>query len=189
MEVGNTEEMDQPARQAVSRRTVIGRVVISGAGAAMVAGASPTVQAQDATPTAGECVATAPQFDESGIAFVPLVSGVVRDMPPGPIEVRISRLAMEPGTVIEASASPHPTLMYMETGTTACPGAAGRIVYAPDGAIIEESTEEGVQYSPAGTMQYIPAGIPDGAGNEETELMSSLIIEFVPVQQPATPVP
>jgi hypothetical protein len=38
-------------------------------------------------------------------------------------------------------------------------------------------------------MQYIPAGIPDGAGNEETELMSSLIIEFVPVQQPATPVP
>jgi hypothetical protein len=189
MDMVHTEEMHQPARQAVSRRTVIGRVVIGGASAALFVGDAPTARAQGATPAAGQCVATAPPFDESGIAFVPLVSGVVHDMPPGPIEVRISRLAMAPGTVIEAAASPHPALMYMETGTTACPGAAGRIVYAPDGAIIEESTEEGVQYSPAGTMQYIPAGIPDGAGNEETELMSSLIIEFVPVQQPATPVP
>jgi hypothetical protein len=189
MDVANTEEIFQSGRQAVSRRTVIGRMVIGGAGAALVAGGSPTVRAQEATPAAGECVATAPPFDESGIAFAPLVSGVVRGMPPGPIEVRISRLAMAPGTVIEASASPHPALMYIETGTTACPGAAGRIVYAPDGAIVEESKEEGVQYTPAGSMQYIPAGIPDGAGNEETELMSSLIIEFVPVQQSATPVP
>ena len=189
MDVEHTEDMHQPERQAVSRRTVIGRVVIGGASAALFVGDSRTAQAQGATPPAGEYVATAPSLDESGIAFVPLVRGVVRDMPPGLIEVRISRLAMEPGTVIEASASPHPTLMYMDTGTTACPGAAGRIVYAPDGAIIEESTGEGVQYSPAGSMQYIPAGIPDGPGNEETELMSSLIIEFVPVQQLATPVP
>ncbi len=144
--------------------------------------------AQEATPETSQCIATAPPMDESGIAFVPLlVGGIVRDMPPGPIEVRISRLAMAPGTILDASAVPHPFLMYIETGTTACPGAAGRIVYAPDGTVVEESTEEGVQYTPAGSTQYVPGGIPDGAGNEGTELMSSLVIEFVPVADRGTP--
>jgi hypothetical protein len=130
----------------------------------------------------------APTMDQSGIAFVPLlVGGIIRDMPPGPIEIRISRLAMSPGTVIPAAAAPYPALMYIETGTTACPGDAGRIVYAPDGTIVEEATGDGVQYTPAGSTQYIPAGIPDGAGNEETDLMSSIIIEFVPVEQTSTP--
>ena len=170
----------------VSRRTAIRALVIGGAGAALFAQGH--AAAQDATPTGGQCVTTAPPLDESGIAFVPLlVGGIVRDMPPGPIEVRISRLAMAPGTVLEASAVPHPFLMYSETGTTACPGDPGRIVYAPDGTVVEESTEEGVQYTPAGSTQYVPGGIPDGAGNEATELMSSLVIEFVPVEQTATP--
>jgi hypothetical protein len=75
----------------------------------------------------------------------------------------------------------------METGTTACPGGAGRIGYGPDGTVIEETTGEGIQHTPAGATQYIPANVPDGAGNEETELMSSIIIEFVPVEQTATP--
>ena len=39
--------------------------------------------------------------------------------------------------------------------------------------MVEESTTAGVQYTPAGSTQYIPANIPDGAGNEGTELMSS----------------
>jgi hypothetical protein len=146
------------------------------------------LEAQEATAEAGQCVATAPPADASGIAFVPmLVGGIVRDMPAGPVEVRISRLAMAPGAVIDATAVPYPALMHIETGITACPGAPGRIVYAPDGTVVEESTEEGVQYTPAGLTQYIPGGVPDGAGNEGAELMSSIVLEFVPVAAGATP--
>ena len=95
---------------------------------------------------------------------------------------------MAPGTVIEAAAVPYPALMYIETGTTARPGAPGRIVYAPDGTIVEESTEDGVQYTPAGSTQYIPAADSGPrAATEETELMSSIILEFVPVDEDATP--
>ena len=169
----------------LNRRTAIGRLVVGGAAAALVAPGH--VAGQEATPAAGECVATSPPLQD-GIGFAQLlVGGIVHDMPAGPVEVRISRLAMAPGTTIEAAASPYPALMYMETGTTACPGGPGRIGYAPDGTIIEETTGEGIQYTPAGATQYIPANVPDGAGNEGSELMSSIIIEFVPVEQTATP--
>ena len=127
-------------------------------------------------------------MDASGIAFAQLlVGGIVPDMPPGPVEVRLSRLAMAPGTTIEAAAVPYPFLMYMETGTTACPGGPGRVGYGPDGTVIEETTGEGIQYTPAGATQYVPANVPDGAGNEGPGLMSSLVIEFVPVGAGATP--
>jgi hypothetical protein len=164
------------------------RGIIAGGGFALFTGPGLAhTAAQEGTPASNQCVASAPPIDETGIAFVPLVTGVVRDMPAGPVEVRISRLAMLPGTVIDPGAAPYPALVYIETGTTACPGAAGRIVYAPDGALVEESTTEGVQYTPAGSLQYIPAGIPDGAGNEGNELMSSIILEFVPATGMATP--
>jgi hypothetical protein len=170
---------------SVSRRAAVGRLVIGGAAAALLAPGH--AAAQDATPAAGECVATAPPLTD-GIGFAQLlVGGIIHDMPAGPIEVRISRLAMAPGTTIEPAASPWPALMYMETGTTACPGGPGRIGYAPDGTVIEETTGEGIQYTPAGATQYIPANVPDGAGNEGPGLMSSIIIEFVPVEQSATP--
>ena len=186
MEVVQSTGMQRTESGDVNRRTAVSRLIIVGAAAALFAPGHSA--AQDATPTAGECVATAPPLDESGIAFVPLlVGGIVHDMPPGPVEVRISRLAMAPGTVIPAAAAPYPVLMYMETGTTACPGGPGRIGYAPDGTVIEETTGEGIQYTPAGSTQYIPANVPDGAGNEETVLMSSLVIEFVPVAETATP--
>jgi hypothetical protein len=168
----------------LSRRTALR---LGGAGAALALAGRGQVAAQEATPAAGECVATAPPLEE-GIGFAQLlVGGVVRDMPSGPVEVRISRLAMAPGTLIEASAVPYPALMYIEAGTTACPGGPGRIGYGPDGAIIEETTGEGIQYTPAGATQYIPANVPDGAGNEGTELMSSIIIEFVPIVVEGTP--
>jgi hypothetical protein len=168
----------------LNRRTVIGRLVAGAAAALLAPGQA---AAQEATPAAGECVATAPPL-EDGIGFARLlVGGIIHDMPPGPIEVRISRLAMAPGTVIDAAASPYPALMYMETGTTACPGGPGRMSYGPDGTIIEETTGEGIQYTPAGATQYIPANVPDGAGNKGPGLMSSIIIEFVPVEQTATP--
>ena len=60
-------------------------------------------------------------------------------------------------------------------------------MYAPDGTVVEESAAEGVQYTPAGSTQYIPANVPDGAGNEGTALMSSIILEFVSVAAEGTP--
>jgi hypothetical protein len=185
MEPVQTTSVNQTETPSVSRRTAIGRLVIGGAAATLLAPGH--AAAQDGTPAAGQCVATAPPL-EDGIGFAQLlVGGIVHDMPAGPVEVRISRLAMAPGTTIEAATVPNPALMYIETGTTACPGGPGRIGYGPDGTVIEETTGEGIQYTPAGSTQYIPANVPDGAGNEETELMSSIILEFVPVEQTATP--
>jgi hypothetical protein len=185
METVQTDIVSQIETRDVSRRTAIGRVVVGGAAIALFAQSH--AAAQEATPAAGECVAMAPPLQD-GIGFAQLlVGGIVHDMPPGPVEVRISRLAMAPGTTIEAAAVPYPALMYIETGTTACPGGPGRIGYGPDGTVIEETTGEGIQYTPAGATQYIPANVPDGAGNEGSELMSSIIIEFVPVEQGATP--
>jgi hypothetical protein len=170
----------------VSRRSAL-RLGAAGAALALAGRDQGPTAAQEATPAAGECVATAPSMQD-GIGFVQLlVGGIVRDMPSGPIEVRLSRLAMAMGTVIEAAAVPHPALMYIETGTTACPGGPGRVGYGPDGKVIEVTTGTGIQYTPAGSMQYIPANVPDGAGNEGTELMSSIIIEFVPVAGEGTP--
>ena len=80
--------------QEMSRRTAIRGVVIGGAAAALFSGDRRVAQAQEAkTPAGGQCVATAPPADESGIALVPLlVGGIVRDMPPGlALSRRVSR--------------------------------------------------------------------------------------------------
>lgn len=154
----------------------------SGGAALALTGRSAAVRAQDATPAAGECVATAPPT-EDGVGFASLlVGGIVPDMPLGPVEVRISRFTLEPGTPFPPAAVPYPSLMFIETGESACPGDAGRVVYNPDGSVLSETTEVGVQYIPTGTTQYIPAGVADGAGNEGNTLMSSLVIEFVPIE-------
>ena len=57
----------------------------------------------------------------------------------------------------------HPPQRLHRAGASDCPGGAGRIVYGPDGAILDETTGEGVQHIPTVTTQYIPAGVPDGA--------------------------
>ena len=169
--------------QNMSRRTAIGRLAIGGATALLV---QDHAVAQEATPTDGQCVATAPP-SEDGVGFVSLlVGGIIHDMPAGPVEIRLSRFTLEPGTPFPPSPLPYPALMYIETGASDCPGGAGRIVYAADGTILDETTGDGVQHIPTGTTQYIPAGVPDGAGNEGTELMSSFIIEFVPVEADAS---
>jgi hypothetical protein len=175
------------AEATLSRRATVRWLILGGGAIVLAARAPEPAGAQEAPPAAGECVATAPPLEDGIGSAQLLVGGVVRDMPAGPVEVRISRLAMAPGTTIEASTVPYPALMYMETGTTACPGGPGRIGYGPDGKIIEETTGEGIQYTPAGSTQYIPANVPDGAGNEGPGLMSSIIIEFVPVEQGAPP--
>jgi hypothetical protein len=193
------DEHSGMARHGVSRRTVVIGVAAGAAtatgllacnrGPATSATVAPTAATtQEATAVAGECVATAPAADASGVGLASLlVGGIVRDMPAGPCEVRISRFTLKPGTPFEAAALPYPSLMYIETGASDCPGGAGRIVYAPDGAILNETTGEGVQHISTGTTQYIPANVPDGAGNMGTDLMSSILIEFVPVKPGATP--
>jgi hypothetical protein len=168
---------------AVPRRSALARLAAGGAAALLGHRLAGAAAAQEATPGAvgGGCVATAPPTQE-GVGFAPLlVGGVVADMPAGPVEVRISRFTLEPGTPFPPGVSPHPALMFIEAGESACPGGPGRIVYNPDGSVLSEATEEGVQQVPAGTTQYIPAGVADGAGNEGSTLMSSLVIEFVPV--------
>ncbi|MDT0353831.1 hypothetical protein RM445_30530 [Pseudonocardia sp. DSM 45834] len=85
---------------------------------------------QEATPAAGECVATAPAADPSGVGLASLlVGGIVRDTPTEPVEVRISRFTLKPDTPFQATALPYPSLMYIETGASDCPGGAGRIIY------------------------------------------------------------
>lgn len=173
----------KPLSSVLPRRMAIHRMVAVGAGALAGGWALSSAKAQDASPVPSDtCVATAPSVDASGIGFVQLlVGGIVHDMPAGPVEIRLSRLAMAPGTSIEAMTLPYPALMYIETGTTACPGGPGRVGYAADGTVLEVTADEGIQYTSAGSTQYIPANVADGAGNEGNTLMSSIIIEFVPV--------
>ena len=61
-------------------------------------------------------------------------------------------------------------------------------MYGADGAVLHETTGEAASHvCPTGTTWYIPGGIEDAAANEGVELMSSLLIEFVPVETGATP--
>jgi hypothetical protein len=171
--------------QDVNRRSVICRLVIGGAAAALLAPGQ--VAAQEATP-AGECVATAPPT-EGGVGLATLLAGgLVDDMPAGPVQVGIYRFTLEPGASVPPATNPNPSLMYIETGASTCPGNPGKLMYGPDGSVMYETTGEAESHvCPTGTTWYIPGGVEDAALNEGTTLMSSLIIEFVPVEQGATP--
>jgi hypothetical protein len=186
MDPVQTNSGNQNESPGVSRRTAIGQFVIGGAAAALVAPGH--VAAQEATPAAGECVATAPPTQDGiGLASL-LVGGIVHDMPAGPVEVRITRFTLEPGASVPPAAGPNPALMYIETGASTCPGNPGKIMYGADGSVMYETTGEAESHvCPTGTTWYIPGGIEDAALNEGTDLMSSLLIEFVPVVQTATP--
>jgi len=176
-----------PEPSGLSRRTMVLRIG-SGVSAALLASNLTPVVAQETTPTASECVATAPPTQEGiGLASL-LVGGIVEDMPAGPVEVRITRFTLEPGASVPPAAGPNPTLMYIETGESTCPGNPGKLMYGANGTVMYETTGEAASHvCPAGTTWYIPGGIEDAAANEGTELMSSLLIEFVPVEQDATP--
>src|SRR5215217_2814602 len=186
MAVVEPTAMHPIASHHLNRRTAIGHFVIGGAAAALLAAGH--AAAQQATPAAGECVATAPPTQD-GIGLAPLlVGGIVEDMPAGPVEVRITRFTLEPGASVPPAAGPNPTLMYIETGESTCPGNPGKRMYGADGTVMYETSGEAASHvCPTGTTWYIPGGIEDAALNEGTELMSSLLIEFVPVEQGATP--
>lgn len=174
----------------VSRRAAVRRLV-AGGGVAVLAGPGLTAAAaQEATPGDAECVAMAPPAaDGIGLAAL-LAGGIVHDMPAGSVKVGIYRFTLEPGASVPPAALPYPALMYIETGESTCPGNAGKIMYGADGAVLYETTGEAASHvCPAGTTWYIPAGIEDAAENEGSELMSSLIIEFVPVEADAAGAP
>jgi hypothetical protein len=186
METVQIDNASRVERQDVNRRTAIGRLVVGGAAAALFAQGH--AAAQEATPTAGECVATAPSAQDGiGLSSL-LVGGIVQDMPAGPVEVRITRFTLEPGASVPPGTAPYPSLMYIETGESTCPGNPGKLMYGADGTVMYETTGGAASHvCPAGTTWYLPGGIEDAAANEGTQLMSSLIIEFVPVEQTATP--
>ena len=132
------DEHPAMARPGVSRRTVVVGMATGAAatgllacnrGPATSAAVAPTAATtQDATSAAGECVATAPVADANGVGLASLlVGGIVRDMPTGPVEMRISRFTLKPGTPFDATALPYPSLMYIETGASDCPGGADRL--------------------------------------------------------------
>jgi hypothetical protein len=176
------------SNESLSRRATVRRLII-GSGAAVFAGSRlEPVAAQEATPTAGECVATAPPTEDGvGLATL-LAGGLVDDMPAGPVKVGIYRFTLEPGASVPPATLPYPSLMYIETGESTCPGNPGKRMYGADGDVMYETTGETESHvCPAGTTWYIPGGIEDAALNESTTLMSSLIIEFVPVGEDATP--
>jgi hypothetical protein len=171
----------------VNRRAAIARLVIGGAAVALVVHDPVSAQAETTTAQPGECVATAPSTQDGiGLASL-LVGGIVHDMPGGAVEVRLTRFTLEPGAGVPPAAMPYPSLMYIETGESWCPGGAGKIMYGADGAVLGTSNGNDPHPCPTGTTWYIPAGIPDGADNRGGELMSSLVIEFVPVRAEATP--
>jgi hypothetical protein len=172
----------------LSRRATVRRLIIGGGAAVLAARAIEPVAAQEATRAAGECVATAPPA-ENGVGLATLLAGgLVDDMPAGPVKVGIYRFTLEPGASVPPATNPNPSLMYIETGESTCPGNPGKRMYGADGSVMYESTGEAESHvCPAGTTWYIPGGIEDAALNEGNTLMSSLIIEFVPVEEGATP--
>lgn len=175
--------------RTLTRRGALRRL-LAGAGTAVLAqGKANPAAAQDATPEAGACVATAPPAaDGVGLATL-LAGGVVHDMPAGPVKVGIYRFTLEPSAGVPPAAAPYPALMHIETGASSCPGGKGKINYGADGAVLGTSDGQIPHLCPAGTTWYIPAGIPDGADNLGADLMSSLVIEFVPVEPGAAGTP
>jgi hypothetical protein len=129
----------------------------------------------------------APAAAQEGVALTSLlVGGVIPDMPPAPVEVRLSRITLEPGASSPESSFPVPNLLYVETGTIICPGAEGRILYGPDGTV--QGGGAGDIPVPAGSALYTPGNVADGARNDGTEPAAGLLIEFYPVEEGATPV-
>jgi hypothetical protein len=108
----------------VSRRVAVRRL-LAGGGAALIAGQGLTRgAAQEASPAAGQCVATAPPTEDGvGLATL-LAGGIVHDMPAGPVKVGIYRFTLEPGTPFPPGVGPNPALMYIEIGASDCPGGA-----------------------------------------------------------------
>src|SRR5262245_51341156 len=97
-----------------------------------------------------------------------LVGGIVRDMPAGPVEVRIARLTLMPGASVPPATRPYPSLMYIETGESTCPGKPGGSCTA---RCFTRRPGGGRSGLPGRDHMVHPGGLEDAAANKGVELM------------------
>jgi hypothetical protein len=179
----NTPQSDDavsPDHAGVSRRMVFGASA-TGLALALLARAAHPAAAQEATPAAEGGLPPGLTIDE-------LIKGqgaAIGDMPPAPVSITMLRMTLVPGASSPASSFAFPTLGYTESGTTICPGEAGRVVYGPDGSV--QASGAGDLAVPTGSSIYTPANVADGARNDGTEPTTMLMINFIPAGEMGTP--
>jgi hypothetical protein len=177
----DTHRSDHPTplrTDGISRREVLVRVGAGGLAAALLANSPVVAAAQEATPSPEGGL-------PPGVGFTPLIPIPITDMPQEPFTLVLTRFTLEPGSSVPISSVAYPEILYTETGTVTCPGEEGRWVYAPDGSVTASGAGDLVV--PAGSAIYHAPNALDGAGNQGTEPVSALIIDFVPTSSMATP--
>ena len=177
----NTPQSDHvvsPEHAGVSRRMVVGGSA-TGLALALLARAAYPAAAQEATPAAEGGM-------PEGMSISPVLeAAVIADMPPAPVSLTIFHMTLEPGAVTPISTFAFPSLGYTESGTTTCPGEAGRVVFGPDGTV--QASGAGDLPVPTGSSIYTPANVGDGARNDGTEPTTMLMIQFMPAGEMGTP--
>jgi quercetin dioxygenase-like cupin family protein len=164
----------------VSRRDVLIRAGAGGLALALLAQARNAASAQEGTPVPGM---------PEGVTQEALIPIPIRmeDLPTEPFSLVLARLTLEPGAVIPASSFPFIDIIYVEDGELVCPGEEGRWVYAPDGSVTGSGAGE--LPIPAGSAIYHAPNSVDGARNDGTVPVVSLVIDFMPDSMMATPTP
>jgi hypothetical protein len=170
---------------SLSRRSVVLGTAV-GISVAMVTRGGGVARPQDATPSP-EATPEAEGGLPPGMAFIPLTNVPIRkeDVPRGPFMISVYRVTHEPGAGVPPSTFAYPGFAYVETGTLTCPGAAPRYLIRADGSV-EEVGDEDVTVN-TGESIYIPPIVLDGARNDGTEFLSVLGVDFVPMEEMATP--
>ena len=164
----------------VSRREVLIRAGAGGLGIALLAQAPNVARAQEGTPVPGM---------PEGVTQTTLIPIPIRleDVPAEPFSLVLARLTLEPGAEIPASSLPFIDMAYIEEGELTCPGEEGRWVYAPDGSVTGSGA--GVLPVPTGHAIYHAPNSVDGARNDGSVPVVSLIVDFLPDSMMATPTP
>lgn len=172
--------MDTSRPDGVSRRRVLLRVGTGGLTIALLANGLEATRAQEATPPAGGGL-------PAGVNAMPLAVAPIADMPTGPFTINLTRLTLEPGALVPNSASPFPSVAYLEAGSgVVCPPADdGRVVYGLDGKVVVSGGQEFAW--PVGTACYTAPNNLDGVRNDGTDRASILAIDLVPTESMGTP--
>jgi quercetin dioxygenase-like cupin family protein len=178
----NTSRIDNPVSlpsDALSRRSVVGAGA-TGLALALLARSFSQATAQDATPPAEGGM-------PEGLAATPLTNIPIpaADVPAGGFTLSVARITFEPGAVSPESTYSYPEMAFVESGTMICPGEAPRYLIHADGSVEEVGAEDITVNT--GESIYVPPGVLDGARNDGTEPLSVLVIDFLPMEDMATP--
>lgn len=143
----------------------------SGLAVALARAAAPAA-AQDGTPAAGEM--------PEGMEFASFGAIPIRDLPAERFRIAVSRLSLEPGTVVPNSALPYPSMAYVEAGEgLICPpGGEGRYITDAGGNPVNEGGDE--MPFPLGTWCYTTPNTMDGVRNDGTDRAVLLLLELIP---------